>query len=176
MWYNNGVNATYRPELIHPTAYVAPNATIVGEVHVAAGASVWFGSVLRGDNAQISIGARTNIQDLTLIHVDAGEPCTVGTGVTVGHRAVLHSAKVDDGALIGIGAIVLNGAWVGRDALVGAGALVPEGMTIPPRHLAVGVPARVVRELMDEEIERSRGFVRHYVEQAQAYMSANRIG
>jgi carbonic anhydrase/acetyltransferase-like protein (isoleucine patch superfamily) len=167
---------TYRPELVHPTAYVAPNATIVGEVYIAAGASIWFGSVLRGDNASISIGTRSNIQDLALIHVDAGEPCIVGTGVTVGHRAVLHSAKVDDGALIGIGAIVLNGAQVGQDALVGAGALVPEGMTIPPRHLAVGVPARVMRELTDKEIERSHSFVRHYVEQAQMYINTDQMG
>lgn len=168
LWYNNSVNITYRPELVHPTAYIAPNATIVGEVHIASGASVWFGCVLRGDNAAITVGARTNVQDLTLIHVDLDEPCTLGEGVTVGHRVVLHSATVEDGALIGIGAIVLNGTVVGQEAIVGAGALVPEGMVIPSRHLALGIPARVVRELAPEEVERTHSFAVHYVERARA--------
>lgn len=108
------MDSAYHPELIHPTAYVAPNATIVGEVHVADEASVWFGCVLRGDNALIIIGARTNVQDLTVIHTDEEGPCTLGEGVTVGHRAVPHSEIVEDGALVGIEAIVLNGAVVGR--------------------------------------------------------------
>jgi carbonic anhydrase/acetyltransferase-like protein (isoleucine patch superfamily) len=170
------VNITYHPELVHPTAYIAPNATIVGEVYIAGGASVWFGCVLRGDNAPIAVGARTNIQDLTLIHVDLDEPCTLGEGVTVGHRAVLHSATVEDGALIGIGAIVLNGTVVGQEAIVGAGALVPERMVVPPRHLALGVPARVVRELAPDEVERTHGFAEHYVERARAFraMSSGR--
>ena len=168
------MNITHHPELVHPTAYVAPNATIVGDVRVADGASVWFGCVLRGDNAAITIGARTNVQDLTVIHADVGQPCTLGEEVTVGHRAVLHSATVEDGALIGIGAIVLNGAVVGREALVGAGALVPEGMNIPLRRLALGVPARVVRELTDEEIKRSRTFAEHYVAQARMFLAARK--
>ncbi|MEA3340673.1 MAG: gamma carbonic anhydrase family protein [Chloroflexota bacterium] len=162
------------PELIHPTAYVAPNATIVGEVHVAAEASVWFGCVLRGDNAPIVVGARTNVQDLVVIHVDERQPCTLGEGITVGHRAVLHSATIEDGALVGIGAIVLNGAVVGREALVGAGALLPAGMVVPPRHLALGVPARVVRELTVEEIERLHDNAVHYVAQARAYVAQAR--
>ncbi|MDY6875156.1 MAG: gamma carbonic anhydrase family protein [Chloroflexota bacterium] len=168
-------NITYHPEIVHPTAYVAPNATIVGEVHIAAEASVWFGCVLRGDNAPILIGSRTNVQDLTVIHTDKDQPCTLGDGVTVGHRVVLHSATVKDGALIGIGAIVLNDAVVGREALVGAGALVTEGTVIPPRHLALGTPARVVRELTDEEIERLRTFAAHYVARGQAFL-ANSMG
>lgn len=170
------MDIVYHPELVHPAAYVATNATIVGDVHVAAEASVWFGCVLRGDNAPIIIGARTNVQDLTVIHTDTGEPCTLGEGVTVGHRAVLHSATVKDGALIGIGAIVLNGAVVGREALVGAGALVTEGMVVPSRYLALGVPARIVRELSDEEIERTRAFATHYVARAQAFLSADKGG
>ncbi len=165
------MDIAHHPEFIHLTAYVAPNATIIGDVRVAAEASVWFGCVLRGDNAPIIIGPRTNVQDLTVIHTDVGEPCTLGEGVTVGHRAVLHSATVEDGALVGIGAIVLNGAVVGQEALVGAGALVTEGMVIPPRHLALGVPARVVRELTDEEIERTRTFAAHYVARAQAFLA-----
>jgi carbonic anhydrase/acetyltransferase-like protein (isoleucine patch superfamily) len=168
------MDISHHPELIHPTSYVAPGATIIGNVHIAAEASVWFGCVLRGDNAPIIIGARTNVQDLTVIHTDAGQPCTLGEEVTVGHRAVLHSATVEDGALIGIGAIVLNGAVVGREALVGAGALVPEGMNIPLRHLALGVPARVVRELTDEEIKRSRTFAEHYVAHAHMFLAARK--
>ena len=167
------MDITHHPELIHPTAYIAPNATIVGQVHVAAEASIWFGCVLRADNAPITIGTRTNIQDITVIHVDTGEPCTLGKEVTVGHRAVLHSATVKDGALIGIGAIVLNGAVVGQEALVGAGALVPEGMSIPPRHLVLGVPARIVRELAVEEIEYMHRFVTRYTERAQAFLTVN---
>jgi carbonic anhydrase/acetyltransferase-like protein (isoleucine patch superfamily) len=173
LWYNRGaVDITHHPELIHPTAYVAPNATIVGEVHVAARASIWFSSVLRGDNAPIIIGEQTNVQDLSMIHADEGEPCTLGVGVTVGHRAVLHSATIENGALIGIGAVVLNGAVVGQEALVGAGALVTQGMSIPPRHLALGVPAQVVRRLTDEEIARSHRSAAHYVARAQAFMNA----
>ncbi|RLC63936.1 MAG: gamma carbonic anhydrase family protein [Chloroflexi bacterium] len=165
------MDIVYHPELIHPTAYVAPNATIVGQVHVAAAASIWFGCVLRGDNAPIVIGARTNVQDGSVIHTDTGEPCVLGQGVTVGHRAVLHSATIEDGALVGIGAIVLNGAIVGREALVGAGAVVPEGMVIPPQYLALGVPARTVRKLTEQEIERTRTFAEHYVARAQAFQS-----
>ena len=170
------VDIAHHPELIHPTAYVAPNATIVGEVHVAGEASVWFGCVLRGDNAPITVGARTNVQELTVIHTDAGEPCTLGEGVTIGHRAVLHSATVEDGALIGIGAIVLNGAIVGREAMVGAGALVPPGMVIPPRHLALGMPARVVRGLATEEIERLHTDAANYVARARAFLLADSKG
>jgi len=159
---------------IHPTAYVAPNVTLVGEIHVAAEANIWFGCVLRGDNAPIIIGARTNVQDLTVIHTDAGELCTLGEEVSIGHRAVLHSATVEDGALVGIGAIVLNGVVVGREATVGAGTLVPKGMIIPSRHLALGTPARVVRELADEEIEHTRTIAAHYVARAQVFLTASK--
>jgi carbonic anhydrase/acetyltransferase-like protein (isoleucine patch superfamily) len=170
------MDIAHHPDLIHPTAYVAPNAILVGQVHIAAQASVWFGCVLRGDDAPIIIGARTNVQDLTVIHSDAGQPCTLGEGVTVGHRGMLHSATVEDGALVGIGAIVLNGAIVGREALVGAGALVTAGMFIPPRHMALGAPAQVVRELTDEEIERARSVATHYVTRAQAFLAASKGG
>lgn len=162
------MDITYHVELIDSSAYVAPNATIVGRVEIGSEASVWFGCVLRGDNEPIVIGARTNVQDLTVIHTDEGVPCTLGAGVTVGHRAVLHGATVGDGALIGIGAIVLNGATVGREAVVGAGAVVTEGQTIPDRHLALGVPAEVIRELTDDEVNRLRAAAAHYVRRAEA--------
>ncbi|HDQ72574.1 MAG TPA: gamma carbonic anhydrase family protein [Chloroflexi bacterium] len=164
------MDIVHHPELIHRSVYFAPNATIVGQVHVAREASIWFGCVLRGDNAPIVVGERTNVQDLTVIHTDAGHPCTVGSQVTIGHRAVLHGATIEDGALIGIGAIVLNGAVVGAEALVGAGALVTGGTVIPPRHLALGAPARVIRELTDAEIQHTYETVKHYCHQAQAFL------
>ncbi len=154
---------------IHPTVFIAPGAVIVGDVEVEEEASIWFGCVLRAEEAPIHIGPRSNIQDLTVIHTDVGRPCRVGMGVTVGHRAVLHGATVGDGALIGIGAIVLNGAVVGEEAIVGAGAVVPEEMVIPPRTLALGIPAKVVRELREEEIERMRRDTVWYVRKAQMY-------
>ncbi|MGD2178135.1 MAG: gamma carbonic anhydrase family protein [Anaerolineae bacterium] len=166
------MDVKYHPELIHSTAYVAPNATIIGDVRIAAEASVWFGCVLRGDNEPIEIGPRTNVQELTVIHTDEGAPCILGAGVTVGHRVVLHGATIEDGAMIGIGAIVLNGATVGSEALIGAGALVTEGQVIPPWHLALGVPAKVVRELAEEEIERLRAAALHYVGRAQAFRTS----
>jgi carbonic anhydrase/acetyltransferase-like protein (isoleucine patch superfamily) len=166
------MDITYHPELIDDSAYVAPNATIVGEVRIAAQASVWFGCVLCGDNEPITIGARTNVQDLTVIHTDEGIPCSLGIGVTIGHRAVLHGATIEDGALVGIGAIVLNGATVGREALVGAGAVVTEGQVIPPRHMALGMPAKVVRELTDEEVEHLRAAATHYVARAEAFRTS----
>jgi carbonic anhydrase/acetyltransferase-like protein (isoleucine patch superfamily) len=160
------------PELIHSTAYVAPNATDIVHVRIAAEASVWFGCVLRGDNEPIQIGPRCNVQDLTVIHTDEGIPRILGAGVTVGHRVVLHGAAIEDGAMIGIGAIVLNGASVGSEALIGAGALVTQGQVIPPRHLALGVPARVVRELTEEEIERLRAATARYVARAEAFRTS----
>jgi carbonic anhydrase/acetyltransferase-like protein (isoleucine patch superfamily) len=166
------MDVTYHPEFIHGSAYIAPNATVIGNVRIAAEASVWFGCVLRGDNEPIEIGPRTNVQDLTVIHTDEGIPCILGAGVTVGHRVVLHGATIQDGALVGIGAIVLNGATVGSEALIGAGALVTEGQIIPPRHLALGVPARVVRELTDEEAGHLRAAAAHYVDRAEAFRTS----
>jgi carbonic anhydrase/acetyltransferase-like protein (isoleucine patch superfamily) len=165
------MDVTHHPELIHPTAYIAPNVAIIGKVYVAAEASVWFGCVLRGDNAPIPIGTCTNVQDVTVIYADEGERCTLGKRVTVGHRSVLHSATVKDGALVGIGAIVLNGAVVGQEALVGAGALIPERMIIPLRHLVLGVPARIVRELTDDEVKRIHRFAARYVARAREFLS-----
>lgn len=159
----------HHPELIDDTAFVAPNATIVGRAEVGPEASIWFGCVLRADNDPITVGARSNVQDLSVVHTDEGVPCTVGEGVTVGHRAVLHGATIADGALIGIGAVILNGARVGEEAVVGAGAVVTEGQEIPPRHLALGVPAKVVRELTDEELARLKHAADHYADRARAF-------
>ena len=138
---------------IAPDAFVAPGAVIAGDVEVGSGSSVWFGAVVRGDVEPVRIGARTNLQDLAVVHVTSGGgPAVLGDDVTVGHRAVVHGCLVHDRCLIGIGAIVLDGAEVGPESIVGAGALVPPGMRVPPRTLVVGVPARVVRALTDAEV------------------------
>jgi carbonic anhydrase/acetyltransferase-like protein (isoleucine patch superfamily) len=154
---------------IDPTAYVAPGAVLVGEVTLGEAASVWYGCVVRGDIEPVSIGPRTNVQDLTVIHVDGGYPTVIGAGVTIGHRCVIHGAVLEDGCLIGMGAVVLSGARIGAGALVAAGSLVREGAVVPPRTLCAGVPARVVRELDDEAARRIERNNDHYVEYARAY-------
>jgi len=136
---------------LHPSAFIHDAAEIVGKVRVGAGASVWPLCVLRGDVDGVVIGARSNIQDLTVIHCREGSPAVVGEGVTVGHRVILHGSRVGDGCLIGMGAIVME-AVIGRECMVAAGALVLAGMRIPPRSLVMGSPAKVVRRLRPEEL------------------------
>lgn len=138
---------------IHETAFVAENATVIGDVEIGEDSSVWFGSVIRGDVNYIRIGARTNIQDLTVIHVTSNaHPTVLEDEITVGHRVVLHGCHVESGCLIGIGAILLDGVRVGARSLVAAGSLVTPGTIIPPRSLVMGSPARVKRELTDDEL------------------------
>lgn len=132
--------------------FVADNATVLGRVHLAVDASIWFNAVLRGDNDDIVIGRGSNIQDGCVLHTDPGYTLTVGEDVTVGHQAMLHGCTIGDNSLIGIKAVVLNGARIGRNCLVGAGALIPEGKTIPDGSMVIGVPGRVKRELSTEEI------------------------
>ncbi len=138
---------------VDPEAWIAPGATVLGDIRIARGASVWFGCVLRSDleGAWIEIGEDTNIQDGTIVHVDIGRPCRIGARVTVGHRAVLHGATIEDDCLIGMGAVVLSGAVVGRGSIVAAGALVGEGVVIPPGSVAAGLPARVRREILEAD-------------------------
>lgn len=131
--------------------WVAPNAAVIGNVRLEAGASVWWSSVLRGDNERILVGAGSNIQDNCTLHTDPGYALTVGPGVIVGHHVMLHGCTIGEGALIGIGSTVLNGARIGAGAIVGAHSLVPEGKEIPAGTLALGAPARVVRELSEHE-------------------------
>jgi carbonic anhydrase/acetyltransferase-like protein (isoleucine patch superfamily) len=135
------------------SAWIAPNATLVGSVRIGEGASVWYGAVLRADNEPITIGARSNIQDNCAFHVDREKPVTLGEGVSVGHGAVVHGATIGDHVLVGMGAIVMNGAVIGDECLIAAGALIPEGMEVPPRSLVAGVPGKVRRELSDTEVE-----------------------
>lgn len=149
--------------------WIAPDASIVGNVQVGEGVSIWFGAVVRGDNEPIVIGARSNIQDGSVLHSDPGSPLTIGEGVTVGHKVVLHGCTIGDNSLIGIGAVVLNRARIGRNSIVGAGALVTEGKAFPDGVLIVGSPARVVRELTPEQIEGLRRSAAHYVENGKRF-------
>ncbi|MFF8021888.1 gamma carbonic anhydrase family protein [Streptomyces sp. NPDC007896] len=136
---------------VDPEAFTAPMSVVIGDVTLHAGASVWYGAVLRADFGPIVVGADSNIQDNCTLHVDPGFPITVGERVSVGHNAVLHGATVEDDCLIGMGATVLNGAVIGAGSLVAAQALVPQGMRVPPGSLVAGVPAKVKRPLTEEE-------------------------
>lgn len=154
---------------IDPSAFVAPGTHIYGAVSIDSEAVIMFGVVMRAELDRIEIGARSNIQDNSVIHVDEGVPCSVGSDVTVGHAVVLHGCTVANHCLIGIGARILNYASIGEGAWVGAGSLVPEGREIPPWTLAVGVPAKPIRRLTDNEIARQQDGIAHYLEFANAY-------
>ncbi|WP_228002504.1 gamma carbonic anhydrase family protein [Nocardia australiensis] len=142
----------FAPE-VDDSAWIAPNATVIGRVRLAAEVSIWYGAVLRGDLESIEVGARTNIQDGCVLHADPGFRLTVGTGVSVGHNAILHGCTVGDDVLVGMGATVLNGAVIGAGSLIAANALIPEGAQIPPGSLVAGVPGKVRRELGESERE-----------------------
>lgn len=154
---------------IDPAAWVAPNAVVVGEVTVGADASIWYGCVLRGDMEPIRIGAGTNIQDLTLVHVDRDCPAVIGERVTVGHQCVIHGCTVGNDALIGMGAVVLSGARVGDGALVAAGAVVREGFEVPPGMVAAGVPAKIRGEVTPELERRILDGVDTYIHYSRRY-------
>jgi carbonic anhydrase/acetyltransferase-like protein (isoleucine patch superfamily) len=149
--------------------YIAPGAIVAGDVEVGPGSSIWFNVVLRGDTEPIRIGARSNIQDGAVLHIDPGAPCIIGDDVTVGHGAIVHGAKVGNGATIGMGAIVLSFATIGERAVIAAGAVVSEGTEIPAGMLAMGVPAKVRRELEPELQERMAMGARHYVENGKRF-------
>jgi len=153
----------------HPTAFVAPNATLVGAVTIAASASVFYGSVLRGDTDSISIGEGSNVQDNVSMHTDVGIQLVVGSGVSIGHGAVVHGCVIEDDCLIGMGATILNRAVIGAGSLIAAGAVVLEDTVIPPGSLVAGVPAKVRRELTEAEREGVKANARHYVELAAAH-------
>lgn len=153
-----------RSPTIAESAWVAPNATLVGGVTLGENASVFYGAVLRGDVDSITIGAGSNLQDNVVVHCDAGKPVTVGSGVSVGHAAVLHGCTIENDCLIGMSATVLNLAVVGAGSLVAAGAVVLEGTVIPPGSLVAGVPAKVRRELTEDELADVRRNAAHYVE------------
>lgn len=147
---------------IDPTAWVAPDAVVVGKVRIGPGASVWFGAVLRGDNEWIEIGAGTNVQEHSVLHTDPGFPLVVGPGCTIGHRAMLHGCTIGPDTLVGMGATVLNGAEIGAGCLIGAAALVTEKKVIPPGSLVMGMPGKVVRMLDEAAREELRASARRY--------------
>jgi len=154
---------------VHPTAYVAETATVIGRVKLEANTSVWSNVTIRGDNDQITIGENSNVQESAVLHTDPGYKLTLGRGVTVGHQAMLHGCTIGDGSLVGIQAVILNNAKIGRNSLVGAGALVTEGKEFPDNALIIGSPAKVARILSDEEVTKLQQPSAGYVQRAQDF-------
>lgn len=155
-----------RKPVLHEPVFLAPGARVVGRVEIGPHSSIWYNVVIRGDVDEVKVGCGTNIQDGAVVHEDGGYPCTIGDNVLVGHNAILHGCTVGDNAVIGMGAIVLSGAKIGAGSVVGAGALVPGGKEIPPNSLAVGSPAKVVREIKPEEKETFREMTQRYRQRA----------
>ncbi|MCK6251781.1 gamma carbonic anhydrase family protein [Pseudomonas fragi] len=153
----------------HPESWTAPTATLIGKVRLEEGASVWFNAVLRGDNELILIGRHSNVQDGAVMHTDMGYPLTLGTGVTIGHNAMLHGCTVGDYSLIGINAVILNGAKIGKHCIIGANSLIGEGKEIPDGSLVMGSPGKVVRDLTDEQKKLLEASAAHYVKNGQRY-------
>ncbi|MGY0218802.1 gamma carbonic anhydrase family protein [Endozoicomonadaceae bacterium StTr2] len=149
--------------------YIAENATVIGSVQLGDQASIWFNVVVRGDNEMITIGPESNVQDSAVLHTDPGFPLTLGKGVTIGHKAMLHGCTIGDNSLIGINAVVLNGAKIGNNCIIGANALIPEGKEIPDNSLVVGSPGRVVKTLDTDKIEQLKTSAAHYVDNARRY-------
>jgi carbonic anhydrase/acetyltransferase-like protein (isoleucine patch superfamily) len=152
-------------------AWVAPTATLIGQVSIGSRASVWYGAVLRGDRSPISVGEGSNVQDGSVLHADPGFPCSVGSRVTVGHRAVVHGCTVEDDVLVGMGAVVLNGARIGSGSLLAAGTVVLEGAEIPAGSLVAGVPGKVRRELTDDERGRVELNAANYLDLSRRYLA-----
>lgn len=150
-------------------AWAAPDAAVIGDVHMMTESSVWFGAVIRGDMEQLVIGARSNIQDGSVLHTDEGVAMIVGSGVTVGHKVILHGCRIADNVLVGMGSVIMNGASIGAHTIIGAGSLIPEGKEIPGGVLAFGAPAQVKRPLSDEEKALIRWSADHYVKNAAKY-------
>jgi carbonic anhydrase/acetyltransferase-like protein (isoleucine patch superfamily) len=162
---------------VHFSAYITETANIIGKVRVEANASIWFDVTIRGDNELITIGENSNVQEGCIMHTDPGYPLTIGKNVTVGHQAMLHGCVIGDGALVGIQAVILNGAKIGRNCLIGAGALVTEGKEFPDNSLIIGSPAKAVRTLSEEDIQRMHGNTAKYVERGQFFKQhLKRIG
>ncbi|MDP9182350.1 MAG: gamma carbonic anhydrase family protein [Actinomycetota bacterium] len=153
----------------HSTSWTAPDAVLVGAVELGDSATVWYTAVVRADSDRITIGARSNVQDGCVLHTDPGLHLRIGSGVTIGHRAVLHGCRIEDDVLVGMGAIVLNGAVIGSGSIIGAGALITEGAVIPPRSLVLGAPGKVRRSTTDDELAMIRINAEHYVTLAQVH-------
>ena len=154
---------------VHPEAWVAPNASIIGKIKLEKNSSIWFNAVLRGDIESITIGENSNIQDGSVLHTDPGFKLNVGKGVTVGHMVMLHGCQIDDDTLIGIGSVILNNAKIGKNCIVGANSLITENKIIPDNSLVVGSPGRVLRKVTEEEIQAIHENAKHYVEGSKKY-------
>ncbi|MBR9861072.1 gamma carbonic anhydrase family protein [bacterium] len=155
---------------ISPTAFIAPQSTVFGNVELEDETSIWFGAVLRGDGDQIKVGARSNIQDNAVVHVDPGDPVNIGEDCTIGHAAIVHGATLKDRVLVGMNSVILNNAVIGEDSLIGACALVTAGTNIPPRSLVLGSPAKVVRSLSDEEVAGLKKSAEGYVKKSREFI------
>jgi carbonic anhydrase/acetyltransferase-like protein (isoleucine patch superfamily) len=155
---------------IHSESWIAPNATVIGDVQLGKNASIWWNVTARGDNDPISIGENSNIQDGSVLHADEGVPLNIGRDVTVGHMVMLHGCTVGDGSLIGIGSVILNRAIIGKNCIVGASTLIPEGKVYPDRSLIIGSPGKVMRTLSDEEVARLANSALSYVENWRRYV------
>jgi carbonic anhydrase/acetyltransferase-like protein (isoleucine patch superfamily) len=161
-----------KPRLPAPGDYwIAPNAVVLGDVVMGMGASVWFGAVVRGDTDTLTIGENSNVQDLSVLHADAGLPLTIGANVTVGHKVMLHGCTIGDNSLIGINAVILNGAVIGNNCLIGANALIPEGKIIPDGSLVMGQPGKVIRQLEPGQIAALSASAAHYVQNWKRYVA-----
>ena len=163
--------AEFEPRIHEQAGFIAPNATVMGDVAVGANASLWFNVVVRGDAETITIGANSNIQDGSVLHADPGFPLEIGEFVTVGHQAMVHGCSIGDGSLVGINAVVLNGARIGKNCLIGANALVTEGTEIPDGSMVLGSPGKVVRQLSEEQIAALKLSADHYVLNSQRFMA-----
>ncbi len=172
----DAANMRFRSELVAASAWIAPGAVVRGDVTIGEGSSIWFQVVIRGDVAAIRIGSDTNIQDLSMLHADAGFPCVLGDRVTVGHAAIVHGATIEDDVMIGMRSVVMNGARIGAGSIVAVGAIVTEGTVIPPGSIAMGIPAKVKRLVEPRDVERIRHAADHYVAAARAYRQAETNG
>jgi carbonic anhydrase/acetyltransferase-like protein (isoleucine patch superfamily) len=152
-----------QPDFVGDGHFIAPNASVIGAIRLKANASVWFNVVMRGDNEWIELGEDSNVQDSSVLHTDPGFPLTIGKGVTVGHKVMLHGCEIGDNTLVGVGSTILNGAKIGRDCLIGAHSLITEGKQFPDGVLILGTPAKVIRELDPEEIEKLKASAQIYV-------------
>jgi carbonic anhydrase/acetyltransferase-like protein (isoleucine patch superfamily) len=161
---------------VHPTAMVAPNVSIIGDVVVGSHTSIWPGAVLRGDYGRIRVGANCSIQDNVVVHCSSENPGIIGNGVTVAHGAIVHACKIGDECLIGAGAIIFDGAIIGTHSIIGVGSVVLEGRTIPPRSVAVGAPAKVMRRATDKDVQMIRESFRAYVKMAEKYSATGAFG
>lgn len=162
-------HTAFRPEQVSESVYIAPGATVLGDVTIGSESTILFGAVIRGDTESIRIGNQTNIQDLSVLHADPGVPCTLGDRVTVGHGAIVHGATIADDVLIGMRAVVLNGAVIGEGSLIAAGAVVTEGMSVPPGSIVTGMPAVVRGPVSERHSKMIRHAAQHYVKAGKAY-------